>query len=102
LPFGKGLEEEGLALAMGRVGSAYDNALAESFVVTLKTTFLHRSNWPSLQVVRTAIFEYIEGFHNTRRSHSALGHFNYLRARALGREERTLRDGGVSTEPGQI
>jgi putative transposase len=87
---------------MGRVGSAYDNALAESFVVTLKTTFLHRSNWPSLQVVRTAIFEYIEGFHNTRRSHSALGHFNYLRARALGREERTLRDGGVSTEPGQI
>jgi transposase InsO family protein len=25
-------------------------------------------------VVRTAIFEYIEGFYNTRRRHSALGH----------------------------
>ena len=74
LPFGKRLEEEGLLLSMGWVGSAYDNALAESLVVTLKTTLLYRSNWPAQQVVRPAIFEYIEGFHNTRRSHSTLGH----------------------------
>jgi transposase InsO family protein len=102
LPFGKRLEEEGLVPSMGRVGSAYDNAAAESFVVTLKTKLLYRSNWPTQQVVRPAIFEYIEGFHNTRRSHSTLGHLSSLSARTLGCEERTLRDGGVSTEPGQV
>jgi len=76
LSFGKRLEDEGLVPSMGRVGSAYDNALAESFVATLKTELLYRSNWPTRQVVRTAIFEYIEGFYNTRRRHSALGHLS--------------------------
>jgi putative transposase len=73
LSFGKRLEEGGLLPSMGRVGSAYDNALAESFVATLKTELLYQSNWPTRQVVRTAIFEYIEGFYNTRRRHSSLG-----------------------------
>jgi putative transposase len=76
LSFGKRLEDEGLVPSMGRVGSAYDNALAESFIATLKTELLYRSNWPTRQVVRTAIFEYIEGFYNTRRRHSALGHLS--------------------------
>ena len=61
---------------MGRVGSAYDNALAESFVATLKTELLYRNTWPTRQAVRTAIFEYIEGFYNTRRRHSALGYLS--------------------------
>jgi putative transposase len=76
LAFGKRLEDEGLLPSMGRVGSAYDNALAESFVATLKTELLYRSNWPTRQTVRTAIFEYIEGFYNTRRRHSSLGHLS--------------------------
>jgi putative transposase len=76
LSFGKRLEDEGLLPSMGRVGSAYDNALAESFVAKLKTELLYRSSWPSRQVVRTAIFEYIEGFYNTRRRHSALGYLS--------------------------
>jgi putative transposase len=76
LSFGKKLEDEGLLPSMGQVGSAYDNALAESFVATLKAELLYRSSWPTRQVVRTAIFEYIEGFYNTRRRHSALGHLS--------------------------
>lgn len=76
LSFGKRLEDEGLVPSMGRVGTAYDNALAESFVATLKTELLYRSSWPTRQVVKTAIFEYIEGFYNTRRRHSALGHLS--------------------------
>jgi len=76
LSFGKRLEDEGLVASMGRVGSAYDNALAESFVATLKTELLYRSSWPSRQLARTAIFEYIEGFYNTRRRHSALGYLS--------------------------
>ena len=76
LSFGKRLEDEGLVPSMGRVGSAYDNALAESFVATLKTELLYRASWPTRQTVRTAIFEYIEGFYNTRRRHSSLGHLS--------------------------
>jgi putative transposase len=76
LSFGKRLEDEGLLPSMGRVGSAYDNALAEAFVATLKTELLYRSSWPTRQVVKTAIFEYIEGFYNTRRRHSALGYLS--------------------------
>ena len=67
LSFGKRLEDEGLLPSMGRVGSAYDNALAEAFVATLKTELLYRSTWPTRRVVKTAIFEYIEGFYNTVR-----------------------------------
>jgi putative transposase len=74
--FGKRLEDEGLLPSMGRVGSAYDNALAEAFVATLKTELLYLSSWPTRQVVRTAVFEYIEGFYNTRRRHSSLGHLS--------------------------
>ncbi len=74
--FGKRLEDEGLLPSMGRVGSAYDNALAEAFVATLKTELLYRSSRPTREVVKTAIFEYIEGFYNTRRRHSALGYLS--------------------------
>ena len=76
LSFGKRLEDEGLLPSMGRVGSSYDNALAEAFVATLKTELLYRSSWPTREVVKTAIFEYIEGFYNTRRRHSALGYLS--------------------------
>jgi len=76
LSFGKRLEDEGLVPSMGQMGSAYDNALAESFIATLKTELLYGSSWPTQQVVRTAIFEYIESFYNTRRRHSALGHLS--------------------------
>jgi len=76
LSFGKRLEDEGLVPSMGRAGSAYDNALAESFVATLKTELLYRVSWPTRQAARTAIFEYIEGFYNTRRRHSSLGHLS--------------------------
>ncbi len=33
---------------MGRVGSAYDNSLAESFVATLKCELVHHERWPEL------------------------------------------------------
>jgi putative transposase len=76
LSFGKRLEDEGLVPSMGQVGTAYDNALAESFMATLKTELLYRYAWPTRQAARTAIFEYVEGFYNPRRRHSALGHLS--------------------------
>jgi putative transposase len=75
LSFGKQLEEADIVPSMGSVGSAYDNALAESFVATLKTELLYRdSSWPTRECARTAIFEYLEGFYNRYRLHSALGY----------------------------
>jgi putative transposase len=44
LSFGKRPEDEGLVPSRGRVGSAYDNALAESFVATLNTELLYRAS----------------------------------------------------------
>ena len=76
LSFSKRLEDEGFIPSMGRAGSAYDNALAESFIATLKKELLYRASWPTRQTARTAIFEYVEGFYNTRRRHSALGHLS--------------------------
>jgi putative transposase len=74
--FGSRLKEAGLLPSMGSVADAYDNSMAESFVSTLKRELIHRHSWPSCQIARSAIFEYIEGFYNTRRRHSALGHLS--------------------------
>jgi putative transposase len=74
--FGSRLKEAGLLPSMGSVADAYDNSMAESFVSTLKRELIHRRSWPNRQSARTAIFEYIEGFYNTRRRHSALGHLS--------------------------
>lgn len=71
--FGGRLKETGLLPSMGSVADAYDNALAESFVSTLKRELLHRHSWPSREGVRVGIFEYIECFYNPRRRHSSLG-----------------------------
>jgi putative transposase len=74
LSFGKSLEEAGIVPSMGSVGSAYDNAMAESFIATLKTELLYCERWPTRESAKTAIFEYLEVFYNRRRLHSALGY----------------------------
>ncbi len=89
--FGSRLREEGLLPSMGSVADAYDNSMAESFVSTLKRELIHRHSWPNRQSARMAIFEYIEGFYNTRRRHSALGHLS-----PSAYEEVRLRGGAVA------
>jgi putative transposase len=72
--FGKRLEEVGIVPSMGRSGTALDNAMAESFIATLKTELVHRCRFPVREAARSAIFEYLEGFYNRCRLHSALGY----------------------------
>jgi putative transposase len=74
ISFGKRLEEVGIVPSMGRTGTALDNAMAESFLATLKTELVHRRRFPDREVARSAIFDYLEGFYNRRRLHSALGY----------------------------
>jgi transposase InsO family protein len=60
--------------SMSRKGNPYDNALAESFVATLKTECFGDSIPPTKAAARLMIFDYIETFYNPRRRHSALGY----------------------------
>ena len=76
LSFGERLREVGITPSMGRTGTALDNAMAESFVSTLKAELVNRLEFPSRQAARTAIFEYLETFYNARRLHSALGYMS--------------------------
>lgn len=74
LSFGKRLEQVDIIRSMGRVGSALDNAISESFVATLKAELVSRSRFPSREAAKLAIFEYLEAFYNRRRLHSSLGY----------------------------
>ena len=74
IAFGMRCKEAGVRPSMGSVGDAYDNAMCESFFATLECELLDRSRFRSRAEARLAIFEFIEGFYNRRRRHSALGY----------------------------
>ena len=69
-------DRHGIRLSVGRRGQCWDNAVAESFFATIKTELLHRRPWPTRQAARQEIFEYVEGWYNTRRRHSTLGYLS--------------------------
>jgi putative transposase len=73
LAFGRACREAGIAKSMGSVGDCFDNALAESVWATLTKELLARRSFATRAEARTAIFEYVEGFYNSRRRHSSLG-----------------------------
>ena len=50
--------------------------MAESFFHTLKVELIHGKTYNTRQEVKTAIFEYIEGFYNRKRRHSYLGNLS--------------------------
>jgi transposase InsO family protein len=66
--------ERGVRNSVGRTGICYDNAAAESFWATLKKEFIHLHPFDTVARLRRETFEYIEGYYNTRRIHSALGY----------------------------
>lgn len=70
--FGLRCREVGVKPSMGSVGDAYDNAMCESFFATLECELLDRRRFKSQVEARLAVFDFIEGFYNTRRIHSAL------------------------------
>jgi putative transposase len=81
--FGKRCQEAGIMPSMGSVGDAYDNAMAESFFATLERELLNRRNFRTQAEAKMAIFEWLEGWYNPHRRHSALGYrspVNYERA----------------------
>jgi transposase InsO family protein len=66
----------GVVLSVGRKGECWDNAVAESFFATMKRELIDTRAWPTRAGLRRAVFEYIEGWYNTRRLHSTLGYLS--------------------------
>lgn len=73
LAFGQKARDNGIARSMGKVGTAYDNSVAETFFATLKKELIYRRKWPERQELKTEVFDYIETFYNRKRRHSKLG-----------------------------
>jgi transposase InsO family protein len=69
-------DRHGVRLSVGRRGQCWDNAVAESFFSTIKTELLDRRAWPTRAAAHKAIFNWIEGWYNTRRRHSTLDYLS--------------------------
>ena len=67
------VEELGFVQSMSRKGNCYDNAYCESFFSLLKRE-LGPKVYESMEEAKEDIFEWIEGWYNTKRLHSALGY----------------------------
>jgi len=76
IAFGRRCQEAGVRPSMGSVGDCYDNAMCESFFATLECELLDRRRFRRRGEARMAIFEFLEGFYNPHRRHSALGYLS--------------------------
>ena len=76
LAFGKRCREMGVLPSTGSAGDCFDNAMAESFFATLECELLDRRSFRTQAQARMAIFQFIEGWYNPRRRHSALGYLS--------------------------
>jgi len=90
LALGKTLRDTGIMQSMGSRGDAYDNAMAESFMSTIKSELVRRHTFKTRDQARLAVFSYIEGFYNPHRRHSAIGYLSPLEYETmLGQEAQT-------------
>ena len=74
IAFGLRCKEAGVRPSMGSVGDCFDNAMAESFFATLECELLERERFRNHAEARMKIFDFIEGWYNPHRRHSALGY----------------------------
>jgi putative transposase len=76
IAFGQRCREAGVRPSMGSVGDCFDNALCESFFATLECELLDRRRFHSQIEARMAVFDFLEGWYNLHRRHSALGYLS--------------------------
>jgi putative transposase len=72
--FGRALHALDIRQSVGRTGTCYDNAMAESFFSVLKNERVHRTAYPTRQHAASDIARYIELRYNSKRLHSGLGY----------------------------
>jgi putative transposase len=83
LAFGQRCREAEVRPSMGSVGDCFDNAMCESFFATLECELLDRRRFKTQIEARMAVFDFIEGWYNPHRRHSALDYLspiNYERS----------------------
>jgi len=96
IAFGLRCKEAGVRPSMGSVADCYDNAMCESFFATLECELLDREPLRTQAEARMAVFDFIEGWYNPHRRHSALG---YQSPSAFERERESRELGGSVHEP---
>ena len=72
----KKLSEYGIIESYSRRGNPYDNACIESFHSVLKKELIYPQELKSYSELKRILFEYIEGFYNTRRIQKRLGYLS--------------------------
>jgi putative transposase len=77
LAFGNRAGELGIARSFGSTGDCYDNSAVEAVWATLKRE-LHwiygRHTWSRRDLLRSVLFDYVEGFYNPQRTQKRLGY----------------------------
>ena len=73
--------------SMGSVGDCFDNAMCESFFATLECELLDRRRFKTQVEARMAIFDFIEGWYNPHRRHSALDYHSPIEYEQICRAE---------------
>ena len=68
------LHTQGIVISMSRKGNPYDNAIAESFMKTLKYEEVFREDYRDLSQAHAGIGRFLEQVYNQKRLHSALGY----------------------------
>ena len=74
IAFGRHCREASVRPSMGSAGDCYDNALCESFFATLECELIDRNCFHTHSMARMEIFDYIEGWYNPHRRHSAINY----------------------------
>ena len=100
LAFGQRCKAAGVRPSMGSAGDCFDNAMCESFFATLECELLNRRSFKSQVEARMAIFEFIEGWYNPRRRHSAINYLSPIDFEKNYRQNTDYRSPTPSTEAG--
>jgi len=87
IAFGQRCRESGVRPSMGSVGDCFDNALCESFFATLECELLDRRRFKTRAQARLEVFEFLEGWYNPHRRHSALGYLSPVQFEKQNRAE---------------
>jgi transposase InsO family protein len=90
--FSQNVRDAELAPSMGAVGNPYDNAMVKSFWGRMQVELLNRQRWKTRIELATAIHDYNELFHNTRRQHklAEYAHPNRVRTPTSTPHQRRL------------
>jgi putative transposase len=101
IAFGTRCQQAGVVRpSMGSVGDCFDNAMAESFFATLECELLDRRSFKTQVEARMAVFDFIEGWYNPHRRHSALDYHSPINYERIQQPQTSTASPIPSTETG--